>query len=74
MLRRLVVTLAAAGAIYGVGAVWVYGQPSDTACELLYADLPERSKARRDPGLWPPGTKCEYTLPDGQTATRHSFP
>lgn len=74
MLRRLLVAVAVAGAIYGVGTAWVYGQPSDTACEFLYPSLPERSEARRDPGLWPPGTKCEYTLPDGQKVTRNSFP
>ncbi len=74
VLRRLLVALAVAGALYGVGTVWIYGNPSDTACVFLYDDLPELSEVRRDPGLWPPGTKCKYTLPSGETATRHSLP
>ncbi len=73
MLRRLLVAFAVAAVVYGVGTVWVYGDPSDTACGFLDPHLPELSEARRDPGLWPPGTKCEYTLPDGRKVTRHSF-
>ena len=71
MVRLLAITLgllATATVIW----VWVYGLGTD--CFSLYPNAPEGTVAHDEGGLWPPGTKCGYELPNGREETRSSFP
>lgn len=73
-MKRLVIASAVALGLFAGSWVWVYGAASDTRCFILYPDLPEGSTYSAQGGLWPPGTKCEYELPNGREETRSGFP
>jgi hypothetical protein len=49
---------------------WVFGQYSDVACVDAFPGVPEGTAIQDKPGVWPPGGKCNYELPNGATVTR----
>jgi hypothetical protein len=49
---------------------WVFGAYSDISCIDAFRDVPEGTAIQDKPGVWPPGGKCGYELPNGNTTTR----
>lgn len=46
------------------------GAEQASTIHCTFKGLPEATSLRHGMSLWPPGTKCRYTLPDGSKVTR----
>lgn len=73
-MKRFLIASGLALALLAGSWVWVYGASVDARCLDLYRNLPEGSAFRAEGGLWPPGTKCVYELPNGRKERRSAFP
>jgi hypothetical protein len=64
--RRPLLTVALGVILLAFAGTWVYGEVSDTQCYGSLRAVPEGTAFHEEAGLWPPGGKCVFELPNGR--------